>query len=282
MVMHRLTVVWNVVLFVSFLISPFSFSHAVQFSAELVITSPGRNFVYDLKVKDNLMRLEKTAGPPNVPSLPVIYNKETGVTQGLMPREHQYVEASEPVKTMIMNPVAGWEFMRRNMTGTPAGTETVEGYPCDVVEYREAGKEAVAYRVWTSGTLDFTVRTIAYATNGNATMALRNIKKSPQDDSLFSIPAGYTRAGPSKRASGSIGQTGKSKTSPAASGNIIFILDASGSMWGQVGGFAKITIARDVLTSLIKELPDNATVGLVAYGHRRKGDCDDVEELILR
>jgi Ca-activated chloride channel family protein len=27
-------------------------------------------------------------------------------------------------------------------------------------------------------------------------------------------------------------------------------------------------------------MPDDAVVGLVAYGHRRKGDCDDVEELI--
>ncbi|MBC2711530.1 MAG: VWA domain-containing protein [Desulfosarcina sp.] len=66
----------------------------------------------------------------------------------------------------------------------------------------------------------------------------------------------------------------------AAAGNLIFILDSSGSMWGQVEGTAKITIAKEVLTDLIRDLPDNAVVGLVAYGHRRKGDCDDVEELI--
>jgi Ca-activated chloride channel family protein len=65
-----------------------------------------------------------------------------------------------------------------------------------------------------------------------------------------------------------------------ASGNIIFILDASGSMWGQVEGTAKIAIAKEVLTGLVRDLPDDAMVGLVAYGHRRKGDCDDVEELV--
>ena len=64
------------------------------------------------------------------------------------------------------------------------------------------------------------------------------------------------------------------------SGNNVFILDASGSMWGQVDGTAKIAIAKEVLTGLIRELPDAAVVGLVAYGHRRKGDCDDVEELV--
>jgi len=51
-------------------------------------------------------------------------------------------------------------------------------------------------------------------------------------------------------------------------------------MWGQVEGKAKIAIAKEVLVGLIKDLPDNLQVGLVAYGHRRKGDCNDVEELV--
>jgi len=63
-------------------------------------------------------------------------------------------------------------------------------------------------------------------------------------------------------------------------GNMMFILDASGSMWGQVEGKAKIAIAKEVLAELIEELPDGLNVGLVAYGHRRKGDCNDVEELV--
>jgi Ca-activated chloride channel family protein len=66
----------------------------------------------------------------------------------------------------------------------------------------------------------------------------------------------------------------------SSSGNLVFILDASGSMWGQVEGKAKITIAKEVLTDLIRNLPEDAVVGLVAYGHRRKGDCNDVEELV--
>ncbi len=61
---------------------------------------------------------------------------------------------------------------------------------------------------------------------------------------------------------------------------IMFILDASGSMWGQVEGTAKIAIAKEVMTELIRDFPDDAEAGLVAYGHRRKGDCNDVEELV--
>ncbi len=62
--------------------------------------------------------------------------------------------------------------------------------------------------------------------------------------------------------------------------NTIFILDASGSMWGQIDGTPKITIAKDVMKKLVSELPDNTPIGLIAYGHRRKGDCSDVQTLV--
>ncbi|MFQ5571001.1 MAG: VWA domain-containing protein [Rhodothermales bacterium] len=68
---------------------------------------------------------------------------------------------------------------------------------------------------------------------------------------------------------------------PSASPDLLLILDASGSMWGQIGGENKIVIARRVLKDLVGELPGDAEVGLVAYGHRRKGDCDDIETVIL-
>lgn len=60
---------------------------------------------------------------------------------------------------------------------------------------------------------------------------------------------------------------------------LVLVLDASGSMWGQIGGENKIAIARRVLRNLIAELPDGSEVGLVAYGHRREGDCADIETL---
>ena len=61
---------------------------------------------------------------------------------------------------------------------------------------------------------------------------------------------------------------------------IIFIYDASGSMWGQMQGKTKMAIAAKVLSNAVNELPDNQQVGLVAYGHRKKGDCQDVEFLV--
>jgi len=58
---------------------------------------------------------------------------------------------------------------------------------------------------------------------------------------------------------------------------ILFIYDASGSMWGQLEGKTKKQIASDVLASTIGKLPDNQNLGLLIYGHRKKGDCDDIE-----
>ena len=59
----------------------------------------------------------------------------------------------------------------------------------------------------------------------------------------------------------------------------ILVLDGSGSMWGQIEGEAKITIAKSVLGDLLSDLPASRRLGLMAYGHRRKGDCGDIEEL---
>ncbi|MEW6441162.1 MAG: VWA domain-containing protein [bacterium] len=61
---------------------------------------------------------------------------------------------------------------------------------------------------------------------------------------------------------------------------VVFVLDASGSMWGQIEGTAKIVIAKKVLNDLIDGLPQEMQVGLFAYGHRTKGDCQDIEMLV--
>ena len=66
----------------------------------------------------------------------------------------------------------------------------------------------------------------------------------------------------------------------AAPAPLLLIFDASGSMWGQIEGENKIVIARRVLGELVDDLPDASEVGLVAYGHRSKGDCDDIETVV--
>ena len=49
--------------------------------------------------------------------------------------------------------------------------------------------------------------------------------------------------------------------------NIQLILDASGSMQGEVGGERKMDVAKRVLTGFVGTLPDEANVSLRVYGH---------------
>ncbi len=51
---------------------------------------------------------------------------------------------------------------------------------------------------------------------------------------------------------------------------IVFIYDASGSMWGQLDGKTKMEIAAEVLTNSVNSLPENQNIGLVSYGHRKR------------
>ncbi|MEX0970083.1 MAG: VWA domain-containing protein [Paracoccaceae bacterium] len=60
----------------------------------------------------------------------------------------------------------------------------------------------------------------------------------------------------------------------------IVVLDVSNSMWGQIGGISKIEIAREVIGDLVAELPQSTRIGLVAYGHREKASCADIETVL--
>lgn len=60
-------------------------------------------------------------------------------------------------------------------------------------------------------------------------------------------------------------------------GKAMMVLDASGSMWGQIDGVPKISIARDVIDNVLGEWDPDVDLGLITYGHRRKGDCTDIE-----
>lgn len=67
---------------------------------------------------------------------------------------------------------------------------------------------------------------------------------------------------------------------PANKKNLFFIVDGSGSMWEKIGNLSKISIAKKVLTSFIRDLPDGINVGLTSYGERYNNDCRDVNELV--
>lgn len=60
----------------------------------------------------------------------------------------------------------------------------------------------------------------------------------------------------------------------------IIVMDGSGSMWGQIGGRPKLEIAREAVADVVTRLPAGQELGLIAYGHRSKGNCGDIELLV--
>ncbi len=68
--------------------------------------------------------------------------------------------------------------------------------------------------------------------------------------------------------------------SAEAAEQTIIVLDASGSMWAQIDGTPRIAIAREVLDKVLGDLPADRELGFMAYGHRKKGVCSDIELLV--
>jgi Ca-activated chloride channel family protein len=66
----------------------------------------------------------------------------------------------------------------------------------------------------------------------------------------------------------------------AANADAMLILDASGSMWGQVDGQTKISAARAAVDAILAKWKPEDRLGLMAYGHRSRGDCKDIETIV--
>ncbi|MEZ5924330.1 MAG: VWA domain-containing protein [Hyphomicrobiaceae bacterium] len=68
---------------------------------------------------------------------------------------------------------------------------------------------------------------------------------------------------------------------PAAGQNerprVVVVFDGSGSMWGPVDGRPKVAMAQSSISRFVDLMEGRAGLGIVGYGHRRKGDCRDVE-----
>jgi Mg-chelatase subunit ChlD len=67
------------------------------------------------------------------------------------------------------------------------------------------------------------------------------------------------------------------QTTTRTIGNIEIILDASGSMLGDIEGRQKIDVAHEALTQLVEKLPETTNIALRTFGHRRTQDCTDAE-----
>ena len=57
--------------------------------------------------------------------------------------------------------------------------------------------------------------------------------------------------------------------------NVIVLMDASGSMKGQVSGGVKMDLAKETIASFMEQIPGEANISLMAYGHTGTGKDSD-------
>lgn len=69
-------------------------------------------------------------------------------------------------------------------------------------------------------------------------------------------------------------------TTANAAERMLVVLDGSGSMWGQINGKPKLEIAIETLSEVLKAVAADTEIGLMAYGHREKGNCADIELIV--
>ncbi len=67
---------------------------------------------------------------------------------------------------------------------------------------------------------------------------------------------------------------------PEAAKRLVLILDASGSMRAALGGTTRMAVAKEVTTQLVEQIPGGVDLSIIAYGHRKKGDCADIETVV--
>ena len=60
----------------------------------------------------------------------------------------------------------------------------------------------------------------------------------------------------------------------------MIVMDGSGSMWGQIDGRTKLEVARETVADVLMDVPGDRVLGLMAYGHRERGNCSDIELMV--
>lgn len=65
-----------------------------------------------------------------------------------------------------------------------------------------------------------------------------------------------------------------------AADRVVIVLDASGSMWAQIDRKPKLEIARESVRTVLQSVPADREIGFMAYGHREKGSCEDIELIV--
>jgi len=170
----------------------FAFSAiAAEFSADLKIKQPDKEYEFKYYAKGSLYRLEKLTGEDRIL---LIADRKADITWMLNPEDKIYIEL-KGTDAVFFNPIRGWETAKEGTKEEQVGTETVLGYSCEKYTYTPPGGTEPGMEGWYSSELETFVRMIVHYGGGydDGIFELFNIQKAPQDDSLFKVPEDYQK-----------------------------------------------------------------------------------------
>jgi len=173
-----------VLLVVALIYSGFVFAVSPEFSADLIMTdAKGQTATGKIYVQgtDRIRQEISDQGEVGV----TILRMDKKVCWTLMP-EQQYMEIKFPFDPNQPNPE--YQYDQKTL-----GTETVNGYSCQVIQYTYKDKKHGVLLQWIADELGFAVKTQTKNTRGkvSSTVEYKNIVQGKQMDELFEIPAGY-------------------------------------------------------------------------------------------
>ena len=160
-----------------------------EFSADFTMTENGNVITGKTFIKGDKIRKEAAVEGASVIT---ILRSDKKVAWTLMPDEKQYIEIGLPFDPARPSGEVGTEYAYDRKT---IGHEKVNGYDCDVIQYTYKKKIYGVLVQWFSSKLNFAVKYQTKDTNGKvtSTQEYQNIKTGSVADSLFEIPAGYTK-----------------------------------------------------------------------------------------
>lgn len=160
-----------------------------EFSADFTMTENGNVFTGKTFIKGDKIRKEATVEGEKVIT---ILRPDKKVAWTLMPDEKQYIEIGLAFDPARPSDNAGTEYKFAKKT---IGHEKVNGYDCDVIQYTYQKKEYGILIQWFSSKLNFAIKYQTKDSSGKVTsiQEYKSIKITKVADSLFEIPAGYTK-----------------------------------------------------------------------------------------
>ncbi len=158
---------------------------AAEFSADMLVQSMGQNLTGKIYIKNQKQRMEMGGAHGMI----TIFDLATKKSYMLMPATKMAMEMGEMDEKT--HDALGMELDKLPPGAKLVGSETVNGYPCDVYTFQDP--EEGSGKAWIAKKLKYVMKAEGKNDQGEFKMELKNVKEGGVADALFAIPPDYQR-----------------------------------------------------------------------------------------